>query len=103
ADELRDFESRITYEEGESGVLKIEDLKIVSPAGSDVLKEKKVVVRSGERVLIVGAPGTGKTALFRALAGLWPWGAGTVTRPKDEQIVYLPRGTPYLPRGTLRE
>jgi putative ATP-binding cassette transporter len=103
ADELRDFESRISYEEGEPGVLKIEDLKIVSPAGSDVLKERKIVVRSGERVLIVGAPGTGKTALFRALAGLWPWGAGTVTRPKDEQIVYLPRGTPYLPRGTLRE
>jgi putative ATP-binding cassette transporter len=103
ADELPDFESRIAYEEGEPGILKIEDLKIVSPAGSDVLKEKKVAVRSGERVLIVGAPGTGKTALFRALAGLWPWGAGTVTRPKDEQIVYLPRGTPYLPRGTLRE
>jgi putative ATP-binding cassette transporter len=34
---------------------------------------------------------------------LWPWGAGQVTRPKDEQILYLPRGTPYLPRGTLRE
>src|SRR6202008_4137414 len=36
AEELRDFESRIPYEEGESGILKIEDLKIVSPAGSDV-------------------------------------------------------------------
>jgi putative ATP-binding cassette transporter len=54
-------------------------------------------------VLILGAPGTGKTQLFRALAGLWPWGAGRITRPKGEQIFYLPRGTPYLPRGTLRE
>jgi putative ATP-binding cassette transporter len=34
---------------------------------------------------------------------LWPWGSGRITRPKDEQILYLPRGTPYLPRGTLRE
>src|SRR5205814_3110209 len=34
---------------------------------------------------------------------LWAWGAGTVTRPKDELMLYLPRGTPYLPRGTLKE
>ena len=54
-------------------------------------------------MLILGAPGTGKTQLFRALAGLWPWGAGRITRPRGEQIFYLPRGTPYMPRGTLRE
>ena len=61
------------------------------------------MVGAGERVLIVGAPGTGKAQLFRALAGLWTWGAGRITRPRGEQIFYLPRGTPYLPRGTLRE
>lgn len=100
---LHDFESRITYVEGAPGLMTIDDLDIVSPAGTDLLRERKVVVKAGERVLIVGAPGTGKTLLFRALAGLWPWGAGTVTHPKDEQMLYLPRGTPYLPRGTLRE
>jgi vitamin B12/bleomycin/antimicrobial peptide transport system ATP-binding/permease protein len=101
--EIHDFDTRITYVDGEPGAITIEDLEIVSPAGSDMLKETKVVVKSGERVLIVGAPGTGKTLLFRALAGLWPWGAGTITRPKDEMMFYLPRGTPYLPRGTLKE
>src|SRR5450631_3534061 len=102
-DEPRDFESRIVYIEGDPGAIAIEDLKIVSTANADMLKETKVVVRAGERALILGAPGTGKTQLFRALAGLWPWGAGQITRPKGEQIFYLPRGTPYLPRGTLRE
>jgi putative ATP-binding cassette transporter len=102
-EDLHDFESRITYVEGDAGTITIDDLDIVSPAGSDMLKERKVVVKAGERVLIVGAPGTGKTLLFRALAGLWPWGAGTITRPKDEMMLYLPRGTPYLPRGTLKE
>ncbi|HEY4968726.1 MAG TPA: hypothetical protein VII35_02410, partial [Steroidobacteraceae bacterium] len=30
-------------------------------------------------------------------------GSGSITRPRGEQIFYLPRGTPYMPRGTLRE
>jgi putative ATP-binding cassette transporter len=98
-----DFDSSIAYTEGEAGLLRIDDLEIASPVGGEMLRERNVVVSSGERVLIVGAPGTSKTLLFRALAGLWPWGSGRVVRPKDEQIFYLPRGTPYLPRGTLRE
>jgi putative ATP-binding cassette transporter len=78
-------------------------LEIVSSANADKLKEEHVVIKSGERVLILGAPGTGKTQLFRALAGLWPWGHGRIARPAGQQIFYLPRGTPYMPRGTLRE
>ena len=102
-EDMSELESRITYVDGEAGTLTINDLEIVSPAGSDRLKETQVVVKAGERVLIVGAPGTGKTLLFRALAGLWPWGAGTISRPKNEEMLYLPTGTPYLPRGSLKE
>jgi putative ATP-binding cassette transporter len=102
-EEPRGFASRITYEDGDAGAIRIDDLSIVSSANADQLKETHVVVKAGERVLILGAPGTGKTQLFRALAGLWPWGAGRITRPKGEQIFYLPRGAPYVPRGTLRE
>jgi vitamin B12/bleomycin/antimicrobial peptide transport system ATP-binding/permease protein len=101
--EPQGFESRITYSEGDPGEITIDHLEIVSSANADRLKESSVVVKAGERALILGAPGTGKTQLFRALAGLWPWGAGQITRPRGEQIFYLPRGTPYLPRGTLRE
>jgi vitamin B12/bleomycin/antimicrobial peptide transport system ATP-binding/permease protein len=103
SDEPPQLESRITYSEGEPGTVTIEDLEIVSPAGCDTLKEKNIVVTAGERILIVGAQGTGKTVLFRALAGLWPYGSGRITRPKDEEMFFLPRGTPYLSRGTLRE
>ena len=102
-DTLHQTESRIVYTEGEPGTLLIEDLEIESPAGRDMLKERKVAVRAGERVLVAAAPGTAKTQLFRALAGLWPWGTGHVTGPAGEAIHYMPRGTPYLPRGTLRE
>lgn len=102
-DEPRGFESRIVYEEGDPGKIRIENLHSVSSAHADMLKEPKVVIEAGARVLVLGAPGTGKTQLFRVMAGLWPWGSGRILRPPNEQISYLPRGTPYLPRGSLRE
>jgi putative ATP-binding cassette transporter len=101
-DVLHGVESQITFGEGDPGRITIEDLEIASPAGCTMLAERKVEVKAGERVLIVGEPGTGKTLLFRALAGLWPWGAGRVLHPRGEEIFYMPR-TPYLPPGTLRE
>jgi putative ATP-binding cassette transporter len=95
--------STITYSEGEAGRLRIEHLEVVSSTGCDLLREEIIEVRAGERVLMAGELGTNKTLAFRALAGLWPWGTGRVVRPAGEAIYYFPRGTPYLPRGTLRE
>jgi vitamin B12/bleomycin/antimicrobial peptide transport system ATP-binding/permease protein len=101
-DTLHSVESQIAFTEGVAGTLRIENLEIASPAGATLLKETSVEIKGGERVLIVGEPGTGKTLLFRALAGLWPWGSGTVSRPRREEVLYMPR-TPYWPPGTLRE
>ncbi|WP_418131167.1 ABC transporter ATP-binding protein/permease [Variovorax sp. 375MFSha3.1] len=95
--------SRIAYEEGEAGTLAMEALDVRSWNGHDRLDVPALVVRRGQCALILGTPGTEKTLLFRALAGLWPWGSGTVRRPDGETIHYMPRGTPYIPRGTLAE
>jgi vitamin B12/bleomycin/antimicrobial peptide transport system ATP-binding/permease protein len=101
-DVMHDVASRIAYKEGTAGQFGIDDLLISSPAASTRLDEKHVEIKAGERVLIVGDTGSAKTLLFRALAGLWPWGSGSVTRPPGEEILYMPRTT-YLPPGTLRE
>src|SRR5580698_6387308 len=97
------YTSKIQYQYGDAGTVTIDNLIIESSAGQDGIQEPHVVVHAGERVIINGAPGTNRTQLFRALAGLWPWGQGQITRPKDEPVLFLPRGSPYLPRGTLRE
>ncbi|VTU30487.1 hypothetical protein H4CHR_02617 [Variovorax sp. PBS-H4] len=101
--EAQPLGSRIVYEESEARTLEIEALEVRAWIGHDRLDASDLVVHAGQRLLILGTPGTEKTLLFRALAGLWPWGSGTVRLPRGETIHYMPRGTPYLPRGTLAE
>jgi len=38
--------------------------------------------------------------LFRAIAGTWPFGAGTIRVPKGAKLMALPQ-RPYFPIGTL--
>lgn len=61
-----------------------------------------VTVHPGERLLITGETGVGKSTMFRAIAGLWTRGAGDIVTPPREEIVFLPR-SPFLPVGSLRE
>ena len=49
----------------------------------------------------MGEPSSGKTALVLALAGLWPWGTGTIRMPPRTSVMFM-RERPYLPLGTLR-
>lgn len=101
-DALNDAEGRIEFAMNDSNRLTIDGLEVVSPSGHTRLEEPRVEIMPGERIVISGDPGTGKTLLFRALAGLWPWGSGRVGLPKDEPVTFLPR-TPYLPPGKLRD
>jgi len=99
---LHDDSGRLAFQEGSPDALTLDNLEIASPAGCTMLDNRKVEVKAGEHVLVVGEPGVGKTLLFRALAGLWPWGAGCIGRPSGEPVFFMPR-RPYLPPGTLRE
>ncbi|MBA8880496.1 ABC transporter ATP-binding protein/permease [Phyllobacterium myrsinacearum] len=101
-DSLNSVEQRIKFSESETNQLVFDSLKITAPLATVRLKEKKAVVKAGERVLITSEPGIDRTLLFRAIAGLWPWGAGNIALPKDTSILYMPR-SPYFPPGSLRE
>jgi putative ATP-binding cassette transporter len=58
-------------------------------------------VRAGQRILVVGPSGCGKSTLFRAIAGIWPYGSGSIEIPNNVKLLFLPQRS-YLPIGTLR-
>jgi len=60
-----------------------------------------VVIEPGERLLVAGESGSGKSTMVRAIAGLWPWGGGSVDFHPDRRLFMLPQ-KPYVPSGTLR-
>jgi putative ATP-binding cassette transporter len=82
-------------------VLAFRDLQVGHPDGNIVIADANVEIRAGEKVLIVGESGTGKSTLFRAIAGLWPWGSGEIRTPPQDRMFFMPQ-RPYIPLGTLR-
>ena len=86
---------------GDDDALHLCGLSIAQHDGTLVLADADAVIGRGEKVLVKGETGTGKSTLIRAMAGLWPWGSGRILRPKDARIAFMPQ-QPYLPRGTLR-
>jgi vitamin B12/bleomycin/antimicrobial peptide transport system ATP-binding/permease protein len=102
AAENGDAVSRIEITEGRGeAALRLVDLSVTLDDGTAVVDEAEVSVMSGERVLIAGESGTGKSTLVRAIAGLWPWGEGRIEVRKGAKVFFLPQ-RPYIPLGTLR-
>lgn len=80
--------------------LHLRGLSLDTPAGEPLIRGLDLRVRRGERILIVGDAHV-TLALFKAVAGLWPWGSGEICLPEGPEMVFLPQ-RPFLPTGTLR-
>ena len=81
--------------------LRASGLDLAVPSGRVVLSGADFDVAPGDRVLLKGPPGSGKSTLFRAIAGIWPFGSGTITLPDSPRVLFLPQ-KPYFPLGSLR-
>ena len=77
-------------------------LAIDLPDGRPLFSRVDVELCPGESLLVTGASGAGKSTLFRALAGVWPFGRGTVHRPRGEDVLFVPQ-KPYLTIAPLRD
>ncbi|MGY4629457.1 putative ATP-binding cassette transporter [Bradyrhizobium sp. USDA 4486] len=75
-------------------------LLVELPNGEPLVSADAFTVEPAERVLVSGPSGAGKSTLFRAIAGIWPFGTGTIAIPEKARLMMLPQ-RPYFPIGPL--
>jgi putative ATP-binding cassette transporter len=92
---------RIAVVDAGADRLVLQDLMVALPGECTELDQRRLEVVPGERIQIMGTAGSGKSTMFRALASMWPWGAGTIQLPPRDAMMFLPQ-RPYLPPATLR-
>jgi putative ATP-binding cassette transporter len=91
----------IVIGESERAAVELREVSVTLDDGSVVVSEAVVEIGRGERILVEGESGTGKSTLVRAISGLWPWGSGEILLQSGARIFLMPQ-RPYVPLGTLR-
>jgi vitamin B12/bleomycin/antimicrobial peptide transport system ATP-binding/permease protein len=84
-----------------SDKIDLERLLVRLPNGRPLVSADGFSIRSNERTLVTGPSGAGKSTLFRAIAGVWPFGSGSIAVPAKATLMMLPQ-RPYFPVGSLK-
>ena len=85
---------------GDGQAMVLNNVAVRLPHGPQLVSADRIGLERGEHVLVTGPTGAGKSTLFRAIAGIWPFGSGRVVVPKNARVMMLPQ-RPYFPVGTL--
>ena len=94
-------QSGILRTQEDTDALALRNLTIALPESGILLSACTLTLPRGSRVLVTGTSGAGKSTLLRALAGIWPYGSGSVALPMGSVRIFLPQ-RPYLVLGSLR-
>ena len=79
----------------------LKQLLVSLPNGTPLVSADSFSLRGNERTLVTGPSGAGKSTLFRAIAGIWPFGTGSIAIPAKASLMMLPQ-RPYFPVGSLK-
>ncbi len=101
-DDKLDKAGPIVIENSTDKSIHLQNLSIVHRDGRVMIADADMNIAPGERVLLGGESGTGKSTLVRAIAGMWPWGEGRIQIPSDAKVAFVPERT-YVPAGRLRD
>ena len=85
----------------ESDEIDLQQLLVRLPNGTPLVSADHLSLRTNERTLVTGPSGAGKSPLFRAIAGIWPFGNGSIAIPANATLMMLPQ-RPYFPIGALQ-
>ncbi|MGF6766390.1 putative ATP-binding cassette transporter [Paraburkholderia sp. GAS33] len=81
--------------------LSTDGLSLALPNGTPLSQIRNITINPGSRWLVRGPSGSGKSTLMRALAGLWPFGDGSIDAPVNARMMFIPQQS-YMPIGTLK-
>ncbi|MEY4431352.1 MAG: hypothetical protein RLZZ533_1288, partial [Cyanobacteriota bacterium] len=89
--------------DGAAEALLVSHVDLTPPQGGRrLIHDLSLEVAPHQRVLVVGPSGCGKTSFLRLVSGLWPAAAGSVQRPPQSELLFIPQ-KPYMILGSLRE
>ncbi len=82
--------------------LSLKNVRIDLPGnGGTLVDGVNLELKKGDRLIITGASGTGKSSLLKAIRDLWEDGAGEIVLPHDANIVAISQKA-YMPNTGLR-
>ncbi len=90
----------IAVTRSETPAIAFKDLAVQLPNGAPLVTATGLTIALGDKVLVSGPSGAGKSTLFRALAGIWPFGSGSIAVPAKAKVMMLPQ-RPYFPIAPL--
>jgi len=91
----------LIYKTHRENEISFSNISIFNPSDKPIISGVDFTVFSGEKVLVMGRSGLGKTSLLRTLAKLWKHAKGEITLPK-KSLFFIPQ-KPYFPLATLKD
>jgi putative ATP-binding cassette transporter len=102
ARELTDTGDAVRIEPATGTGVSIDALEVSLPDERTLVSGASMSLAASERVILTGASGSGKSTIFRVIAGIWPFASGRIRTPSAFDPLFLPQ-RPYFPLGSLRE